>query len=998
MSGTLVPTGSGNFQQSGQLDWVSLSKIPVTFGFDVLVRLSKAELNPATIAIGRFVCGRFVIKAEAQKRIRDALSSLKSFSSFGNLVWFGFGIKPIVKDLAETEQGLTCVALCACLSISYDSFYVAEVLREICKLQETPSDFIPSLHQWKTLVRMCAGSVSNSKFPTLLEGLMRLAAPSAGASFDQPTTAEALAKAIGALADVSNNKLANTTIAGGLDCMWLAAFSEWCLALDVEVRLSSGSTVYRSSANDDHCLPSVTIVFDSQNEQSIQLSKCHIVPKGCRFWGIPDPDQSRFRGGRSEWTNILADTFGRHMDILCTGAMQENFALLLFHASNLADGCYRYGPVKRDRRPGSDGHSFPFRRFHFSHLSSGGQVFLQFASKRLPELASTIDILNQVEIRTFTSATWQQTIHNLTLGCTCERCQGEEMAYQKSNPVKDIRNTRKHWGHTQPAYFPTYDMDILTAALTVFSGPIESNGKESSALSYDGICVFFKALEDLNLSPEEASRFIVVAGHIHFEGSKYERIRDLTANAGIPKLDIGSHISYTLVAQETPQQGSLAAAYKISSNGRPYGHLLGISQLEHAIAKSIQAPIQCGPSCDWTLLYQTRETVIFVPAPTTQRSGALLPLEPQWSLLSAPRIGKAGQIKLQVMQAPIYQLYLEITKEVETHQLVYLSLCSRCLNGFSPSPDLIHENIRLSQGMRRLPHRRPEGTITVTFPSEIGASMNKCFEIFVVRNFSDKVKEMSTGNGQVPELVTTVCENDKKGISKPVLQTAATVGHRGLMQLLLQTGTEGSTMSGGETPLHCAAGKDHDEVVKLLMVRGAELDSRDKDGQTPLSRAAHKGHKSTVKLMLRYGAYRDSRDNYGQIALVWAAALGHIAVVELLLQEKADINAVPSKNGRTALQAAAEGGHLAVVERLLQEEADVNAAPAVNGRTALQAAAGGGHLAVVERLLQEKADVNAAPAENGRTALQAAAEGGHLAVVERLQEQLCRRQYVKCKV
>ena len=166
-------------------------------------------------------------------RIRDALSSLKYFSSYGKLVWCGFGIKPIIKDLAETEPGVACVALCACMSISYESFYVAEVLREFCKFQEAPPDIIPSIHQWKVLVHICAGAVSNSKFPNLLAGLRRLVPRPAGVLFYQPTPTENLAKAIKTLVDVSNGTLANVTIAGGLDCMWLGAISEWLLGLDV---------------------------------------------------------------------------------------------------------------------------------------------------------------------------------------------------------------------------------------------------------------------------------------------------------------------------------------------------------------------------------------------------------------------------------------------------------------------------------------------------------------------------------------------------------------------------------------------------------------------------------------------------------------------------------------------------------------------------------------------------------------------------------------------
>jgi hypothetical protein len=98
---------------------------------------------------------------------------------------------------------------------------------------------------------------------------------------------------------------------------------------------------------------------------------------------------------------------------------------------------------------------------------------------------------------------------------------------------------------------------------------------------------FFKAFEDLNLSPEEASIVRVVAGYINFQGAKYERIHDLAANARNPKSDFGLHISYSLVVQEVPQQGSLAAAYKISFNACSYEYLLGISELERAIAKSV---------------------------------------------------------------------------------------------------------------------------------------------------------------------------------------------------------------------------------------------------------------------------------------------------------------------------------------------------------------------------------------------------------------------------
>ena len=51
-----------------------------------------------------------------------------------------------------------------------------------------------------------------------------------------------------------------------------------------------------------------------------------------------------------------------------------------------------------------------------------------------------------------------------------------------------------------------------------------------------------------------------------------------------------------------------------------------------------------------------------------------------------------------------------------------------------------------------------------------------------------------------------------------------------------------------------AAGNGHEEVVKLLLEKGAELESKDKYGKTPLSLAAEMGHEAVVMLVLEKGA------------------------------------------------------------------------------------------------------------------------------------------------
>ena len=1043
MSSSLVPTGSGNFQQSGQLDWVSLSNSTFTFGLDVLVRLSKAELHPATIAVGLIACNRFVINPKAQKRIYDALSSLKSFSSYGKLIWFGFGIKSVIKDLADTEHGMACVALCACMSISYDSFYAAEVLRGLCKIRGTPPNVLPSVHQWKALVDICAGSVSNSKFPILLEGLIRCVLPNAEVSLHKPTSTEALARAVGALADVSNGKLENITIAGGLDCIWLAAISEWLLSLDVEIRHSSGLAVYKSPRNDDCEFPAVTIIFISDTEQPVYLSKCHIVPKGHKFWGAPSLEQHTFRGGRSEWTSILADTFGSRLNALIQGSARQEFALLLFNVSCLTEACYRYESMQGNPQQNFTKCTGPFGRFHFGHSNSRGQAFLGLAAQRLPELAAIVDIVKQLEAQPHINANSEDCINSISLKCGCQRCRGEKIADNcyssdfclelmaetiimflwllsatevdpslkpspcglrllymrhqgKSHPARNTQEKRERWKRALPADLAINGIDTLTAALIIFSGStdIEPIDEESSAVSRHGVCAFFGALEDLDLLPEEASTVKVVPGHIDFDGIKYGRICDPVDDAKIPKGDFGPHPSYKLLVQETRWPGVIAAAYKLSCNIQSYGYLLGISRLESAIAESIQGLFQCGDFCGRRFPCGARETVIVVPKGTIQegnladQSEEPPPFLRQWSLLSIPSLGMDEAIGLRIVQASIYRLYFEIAQQDNNYHLAFLSVCRDCPSELSRPPEFSKEAMSLSPKTYAFSHSGSEGTITVSSPSGTGSWMDRAFEIVVTRLSHDAQNAMQS----LPK-----CKCDKKEVRKAVFHTAATLGREGMVQLLLQGGAiVNSTTVGGETALHCAAKEGQNDVVKILLRRGAQLEVKDKDGLTPLSRAAQSGHIIVVELLLQEKADVNAAaagGGSGRTALQAAAERGHLAVVKRLLQEKADVNAATAEHsGRTALQAAAEGGHLAVVERLLQEKADVNAAAAAasrfgGGRTALQAAAGGGHLAVVKRLLQEKADVNAAGRySGGRTALQAAARGGHLRVVQCLRQ------------
>ncbi|KAK4223637.1 ankyrin repeat-containing domain protein [Podospora fimiseda] len=184
-------------------------------------------------------------------------------------------------------------------------------------------------------------------------------------------------------------------------------------------------------------------------------------------------------------------------------------------------------------------------------------------------------------------------------------------------------------------------------------------------------------------------------------------------------------------------------------------------------------------------------------------------------------------------------------------------------------------------------------------------------------------------------------------------------------------------------PLVVASYFGHEAVVKLLLDKGADLESKDdRYSQTPLSWAAKNGHEAIVKLLLDKGAGLESKDKEnGRTPLWWAAKNGQEAVVKLLLDKGADLESKDKENGRTPLWWAAKNGHEAVVKLLLDNGAGLESKDKENGRTPLWWAAKNGHEAVVKLLLNKGADLESKDKENGRTPLSWAANNGHEAVV-----------------
>ncbi|MCX5921802.1 MAG: ankyrin repeat domain-containing protein [Candidatus Dependentiae bacterium] len=90
-----------------------------------------------------------------------------------------------------------------------------------------------------------------------------------------------------------------------------------------------------------------------------------------------------------------------------------------------------------------------------------------------------------------------------------------------------------------------------------------------------------------------------------------------------------------------------------------------------------------------------------------------------------------------------------------------------------------------------------------------------------------------------------------------------------------------------------AASRGHDDCIKTLLHRKADINDRDEHGWTPLIHAARYNREDAVKVLLEEKATVDLQDDSGRTALMHAAShqIGDsIQILELLLKAKAHVN------------------------------------------------------------------------------------------------------------
>lgn len=633
----LTTTGgdASTFRQQGTMDWVALAQKPVQFSFNVLARYSKAGIDPLTVAAGQAACSSLQIPWKTQQEILERMSKLPCLALYGNVAWFGFGLKHALCDLTDRDGGLECLTICGCLAESFSTFYGAQVLHAFCRHQNMPSALLPGIRNWHTLIKPCAGIFAGSKFSNLIHGFACLLVPpsSSGIGLYEATAPDALAQALIRLIEVSNKHLENITIIGGIDCAWLAAFAEFVLGLRIEILTCDGAQEYCS--NSKHVSTSVkiqvTFLKDGAAKPEVEITrKSFILPVGQDLFKLQQeinkPSQNQINHIRSPWTSILIDSFGKSAQLLLHDPVISGyFGKILVYASKENTKTYFKSPRCKKE--------IVYIKMQYCAFSRRGDDLLDFAAWRFPELKPVLQGATANREHRITLHLADEAVQGLEVACKC--CHLGKIHFRDktycllcvtSSIVKmisilsmtnvldmnPIASGVQAFYRNESTRYPSYlhadaqdvtpiDTPLRSAVHMLFSPPMtmrDHTTMSPRAVAEGGICSFVGLLTDPKLPPISAGTVTVMPGHIEYQGCWFEKIEDMPLRpdpipADLTSFELESKRTFDLLISETADLTTLQAAYRSQDNspGIPCHFNVGtiieeLDRSDHSMQKS----------------------------------------------------------------------------------------------------------------------------------------------------------------------------------------------------------------------------------------------------------------------------------------------------------------------------------------------------------------------------------------------------------------------------
>ncbi|XP_068526959.1 M-phase phosphoprotein 8 isoform X3 [Anas acuta] len=155
-------------------------------------------------------------------------------------------------------------------------------------------------------------------------------------------------------------------------------------------------------------------------------------------------------------------------------------------------------------------------------------------------------------------------------------------------------------------------------------------------------------------------------------------------------------------------------------------------------------------------------------------------------------------------------------------------------------------------------------------------------------------------------------------ISSTLLRDAVKSGDYMTVKMALSSSEEynlDQEDSSGMTLVMLAAAGGHDDLLRVLIRKGAKVNGRQKNGTTALIHAAEKNFLTTVAILLEAGAYVNMQQSSGETALMKACKRGNSDIVRLMIESGADCN-ILSKHQNSALHFAKQCNNILVYEQL----------------------------------------------------------------------------------
>lgn len=163
--------------------------------------------------------------------------------------------------------------------------------------------------------------------------------------------------------------------------------------------------------------------------------------------------------------------------------------------------------------------------------------------------------------------------------------------------------------------------------------------------------------------------------------------------------------------------------------------------------------------------------------------------------------------------------------------------------------------------------------------------------------------------------------------------------------------------AGSPSFLDTVASGDSTEALRLLGVKGTDVNAKGADGATAIMYAAANGDLELVRALIKAGANVKLENQLGTSAITEAAIIGSAPIIEALLKAGADPN-FKTPNGETPLMAAARSGHVAAAKVLLDAGADINAKETWGEQSAIMWAAAESQADMVKFLASRGANLN----------------------------------------